>query len=152
MTTFKLSTALRVLTLALAVAAVSACAPRMASRGNLPTESQLEKIQVGKHTKSYVARLIGTPSAVSTFDDNVWYYIGRRTKKWGFLDERVVKQQIVAIYFDERGVIQHIQRYDENDMREIEMVERKTPTAGHELGVVEQILGNLGRFNRNAPR
>jgi outer membrane protein assembly factor BamE (lipoprotein component of BamABCDE complex) len=132
---------------ALTVATV-ACAPRTANRGNIPTVSQLEKLKVGKHSKEYVRGILGTPSTVSTFDKDVWYYIGRRTERWAFFEESVLEQQIVAVYFDPKGTIEHIQTYDKNDSREIEIVEGKTATSGHELGVIEQIIGNLGRFNR----
>ena len=129
-------------------AATAGCAPRFANRGNIPAPSQLEKLQVGKHSKEYVRTLLGTPSTVGTFDKEAWYYIGRRTEKWAFFDESVIKQQVVVIYFDPTGKVEHIQKYDENDGREIDLVEGKTPTTGRELGILEQIIGNLGRFNR----
>jgi hypothetical protein len=34
-----------------------------------------------------------------------------------------------------------------DDARQIEMVDRRTPTAGNELGFLRQIFGNLGRFD-----
>ena len=128
--------------------AAAGCAPRSANRGNIPTPSQLEKLQIGKHSKEYVRTLLGTPSTVGTFDKEVWYYIGRRTEKWAFFDESVIQQQVVVVYFDPTGKVEHIQRYDENDSREVDLVEGKTPTSGRELGILEQIMGNLGRFNR----
>jgi outer membrane protein assembly factor BamE (lipoprotein component of BamABCDE complex) len=131
----------------LAVATV-ACAPRTANRGNIPTISQLERLKVGKHSKEYVRGILGTPSTVGTFDKDVWYYIGRRTEKWAFFEEKIMEQQIVAVYFDPKGTIEHIQTYDKNDRREIAIIESKTATSGHKLGVIEQIIGNIGRFNR----
>ena len=125
-----------------------ACAPRSASRGNIPTVSHLEKLKVGKHSKEYVRGILGTPSTVGTFDKDVWYYIGRRIEQWAFLEEKILEQKIVAIYFDPKGTIEHIQTYDKNDRREISINEGKTATSGRELGVLEQIIGNLGRFNR----
>ena len=131
----------------LAVANV-ACAPRTANRGNIPTVSQLEKLKVGEHSKVYVRGILGTPSTFGTFDKDVWYYIGRRIEKWAFFDEKVLEQQIVVVYFDPKGTIEHIQTYDKSDSREVEIVEGKTATSGHKLSVIEQIIGNLGRFNR----
>jgi outer membrane protein assembly factor BamE (lipoprotein component of BamABCDE complex) len=96
----------------------------------------------------YVRGILGTPSTVGTFDKDVWYYIGRRIEKWAFLEEKILEQKIVAIYFDPKGTIEHIQTYDKNDRREISITEGKTATSGRELGVIEQIIGNLGRFNR----
>lgn len=135
-------------TVALAALAVgtAGCGARQANRGNLPTESQMAKIEVGKSTKSQVSNAIGTPSTVGTFDDQVWYYISRKTSKWGFLEEEVLDQQVLAMYFDEKGTLQHIERYTMDDSRNIELVSRETPTAGHSLGFFEQILGNFGRF------
>ena len=128
--------------------AATGCAPRSANRGHIPAPSQLEKLQVGKHSKEYVRTLLGTPSTVGTFDKEVWYYIGRRTEKLAFFKESVIQQQVVVVYFDPNGKVEHIQKYDENDSREVDLVDGKTPTSGRELGILEQIMGNLGRFNR----
>ena len=131
---------------ALVATGTAGCEARQSNRGNLPTDTQMSKVEVGKSTKSQVSSVIGTPSTVGTFDDQVWYYISRRTSKWGFLDETVLDQQVLAMYFDEKGTLQHIERYTMDDSRNIELVSRETPTAGHSLGFFEQILGNFGRF------
>ena len=137
-----------VLTTMLAAAvALSACAPRLTVRGNLPREAQLAKIVIGKQTREEVAAILGSPSAQGTFDDRIWYYISRKTKKIAFLDAQVVDQQIVAVYFTDKDIVQAIQRYDANDLRQIGMIERQTPTVGKELSILEQLIGNLGRFD-----
>ena len=128
----------------------AACAPRSANRGHIPPPSQLEKLEVGKHSKDYVRNVLGTPSTIGTFDKEVWYYIGRRVEQWAFLRESIIEQKVVAIYFDKQGKIEYIQNYSKQDGREVEMVGRETPTSGRELGIIEQIIGNLGRFNRPA--
>ena len=127
---------------------LAGCSPQTANRGNIPTVNQIQKLQVGKHSKEYVRSLLGTPSTRGTFDNDVWYYIGKRTKKWAFFEESIIQQQVVAVYFNPKGTIEYIQTYDENDRRDIDITEGKTPTTGHELGVIEQMIGNLGRFNR----
>ena len=40
-------------------------------------------------------------------------------------------------------------RYSKDDLREVGMVDRTTPTAGKDLSVLDQLIGNLGRFGRN---
>ena len=59
----------------------------------------------------------------------------------------VVAQDVVAIEFDDQGLVNRIDRHDLNGAREIDLVDRETPTAGNELTVLEQFLGNIGRFN-----
>jgi outer membrane protein assembly factor BamE (lipoprotein component of BamABCDE complex) len=125
---------------------VSACSPRVAVRGNLPRDEQLAKITLGKHNRDEVAGFLGTPSTLGTFDDKVWYYISRKTEKFAFLDEEVVDQQVIAIYFGDSDVVQAVHRYNKDDLRQVGMVERTTPTAGKDLSVLDQLIGNLGRF------
>ena len=134
--------------LVLAATALSACAPRVAVRGNLPRAEQLEKIVVGEQKREDVVEILGSPSTLGVFDDKIWYYISRKTEKLAFFDEKVVDQQVVAIYFDDQNTVQAIQQYNRDDLREIGMVERETPTSGNELSVIEQLLGNIGRFGR----
>jgi outer membrane protein assembly factor BamE (lipoprotein component of BamABCDE complex) len=126
--------------------ALSACAPRIAQRGNLPREDQLSKIVIGKQTRRDVAKILGTPSTQGVFDDKIWYYISRKTEKYAFFDPKVVDEQVVAIYFNDQNVVQAIYRYDKDDLRKVGMIDRVTPTAGKELSILEQLLGNLGRF------
>lgn len=128
---------------------VTACAPRVAIRGNLPRDEQLAKIQVGTQSRDEVAEILGTPSTLGTFDDKVWYYISRKTEKFAFFEEKVVDQKVIAIYFNESNTVEAIQLYDEDDLRQVEMVDRTTPTAGKDLSVLDQLIGNLGRFGRN---
>ena len=43
--------------------------------------------------------------------------------------------------------MQTIKYYDLGDAQNITMVARVTPTSGKELTVLEQILGNVGKFS-----
>ncbi len=131
-----------------AVLAISACAPRVAIRGNLPREEKVAKIAIGKQNRDEVAEILGTPSTVGTFDDKVWYYISRKTEKFAFLEEKIVDQQILAIYFGDKNIVQAIHRYNKDDLRQVGMIDRETPTVGKELSILDQLIGNLGRFGR----
>src|SRR5262245_41925422 len=92
----------------MAVFAVSACAPTVAKRGNMVSDEQLAQITAGVTTREEVAKNLGTPTQVSTFDDTIWYYIGQETEQVSFLDPDVVSQKIVAIQFTPEGVVSKI--------------------------------------------
>lgn len=129
----------------IALTALAACTPKTALRGNEPRIAQLEKLEIGVARKQTVIDTIGSPSVLGTFDSNVWYYMSNRVETWAFLEKEVVEQQVLALYFDEQGVLQHVQRYSEDDARAVAYSDRVTPTAGKELGFFEQIFGNFGR-------
>ena len=137
------------LPIALAAAIVLAlgtggCSARKAVRGNFLTDAQLSTVQVGTTNRQTVMRVLGPPSTEGTFDNQVWYYIGRQTEEWAFFEPDVLAQRVVAIYFNDKGVVEHIERYNRKDARQVDIVERETPTSGHKIGFFEQILGNLG--------
>ena len=132
--------------LAVAVGA-AACSPRIDQRGNKPDEDQVVQINPGVDDKNRVSELIGTPSTISTFDDRTWYYISKRTETTAFFDPEVMDQEVLAIHFDENGVVQNMRVYGQEDGRTIAYVDRTTPTEGNELTIIQQLLGNLGRFN-----
>ena len=124
-----------------------ACTARIDQRGNKPDEDQVVLINPGVDDKNRVAELIGTPSAISTFNDRTWYYISKRTETVAFFDPEVVDQEVLAISFDDNGVVDNMRIYGPEDGRTIAYVDRTTPTEGNELTLMQQLLGNLGRFN-----
>lgn len=128
-------------------AAVAACAPRIDQRGNKPDEDQVVQINPGVDDKQRVAELIGTPSTISTFDDRTWYYISKRTETLAFFDPDVTDQEILAVNFTEEGIVDSMRLYGQEDGRTIAYVDRVTPTEGHEITFIQQLFGNLGRFN-----
>ncbi|MBV9523458.1 MAG: outer membrane protein assembly factor BamE [Alphaproteobacteria bacterium] len=127
--------------------ALAACAPVVDQRGNLPDDTKLAQIQPGVTTKEAVSQLLGTPSSIATFSDKTWYYISRRTSQTAFFDPKILDQQVVVVAFDDGGVVRDVERRGLADARPIEPSARVTPSAGHELGILEQLVGNLGRFN-----
>ena len=129
------------------VMTATACTPRIDQRGNRPDEEQVVLINPGVDDKNRVAELIGTPSTISTFDDRTWYYISKRTETTAFFDPELVDQEVLAISFDEGGIVENMRVYGPEDGRTIAYVDRTTPTEGNELTFIQQLLGNLGRFN-----
>lgn len=125
--------------------ALSGCTPIVATRGNMPPESRLTQIQPGQTTREQVQYNLGSPTATGTMDPNTWYYIGRVTEQVAFFQADVTEQKIVRVRFDGQGVVSAVDRIDGAEARNIDPVERATPTAGRDLTFLEQVLGNLAR-------
>ncbi len=130
------------------VASIAACSPKLATRGNLPSDIKLTQVTVGVHKRDDVRSILGAPSTLGTFEDSVWYYIGQNTTQFAFFREKIIEQKVVVIVFSDQGVVEQLEVLDQAALREISLNERTTPTAGHSLGFIEQILGNIGRFNK----
>ena len=59
----------------------------------------------------------------------------------------IYQQHILQLTFNDAGRLTAIKNYDLKDGRDIDMVARVTPTAGKELTVLEQLMGNVGKFS-----
>ena len=136
--------------LALAASGLTACSPTVDQRGNLPEPDKLAEIRPGATTRDEVAKILGTPSSTAVFDNKTWYYISRRTKQVAFFNPDVVDQQVYIVNFDERGVVRAVDHRDLKDGQEIEPAPGATPAPGRELTFLEQVIGNVGRFNKSA--
>ncbi len=127
---------------------LSACAPNIVQRGNLPAPELLTKIQPGVQSRNQVADILGSPSSVATFGEEVWYYISSQTETVAFYEPEIIELLVEAITFDDAGKVKNIRTYGLEDAQEIEPVARTTPTGGREITILEQLIGNLGRFSK----
>jgi outer membrane protein assembly factor BamE (lipoprotein component of BamABCDE complex) len=132
---------------ALALLTLPACTPEISTHGYRFDEAALAQVEPGRTTQDGITQLLGSPSAVSTFNDRVWYYINQRTEHKSFYQDQVVEQKVITVTFDDRGVVHSIDHHGLGDARQVAFVDRETPTSGQELSMLQQFLGNIGRFN-----
>lgn len=128
--------------------ALSACSPKVDTRGYVSNVAFKERITIGQTSKDQVLEQFGSPSSQSTFGPETWYYITSHKETVAFLEPEVVKQEVAGIEFDAAGIAAAVKYFDETNSQELDLVKRTTPTEGHAMGFVEQVLGNIGRFNR----
>lgn len=133
--------------LAICALALGACAQKIDVRGHMPDDEDLARISSGVHTKDDVAQLLGTPSTVSAFRDSKWYYIGQKSTEFAFFAPEVLERKVVVVSFDAVGVVTDTKVLSLADSQEVDPVARETPTEGRELTFLQQMFGNLGRFN-----
>jgi outer membrane protein assembly factor BamE (lipoprotein component of BamABCDE complex) len=134
------------LALGLLLPALAACSEEVDVRGNLPDAKTIASIKPGQSTRAQVESTLGTPSSVATFDKETWYYIGGRVKTVSFFKPELLERRVIAVRFDKSGVVHDIHQLDAADGKSVALVERETPTKGKELTVLQQLIGNIGRF------
>ena len=128
-------------------AILGACTPTITQHGYVPDEDRIGSIRTELDDRESIRAKLGSPSTLTAFGDETWLYVSRRVEEFAFYTPKVLDQQVVAINFNDRGFVQDIRRLNLEDGRLIDPVTRETPTLGRELGVLEQLFGNLGRFN-----
>ena len=123
------------------------CAPRIDNHGNEVDLDNLVELEPGKTRKTRVSALLGAPSTVSDYGQDTWIYIGGKTKTVAFFRPEIVNRRVVYITFGADGVVNSIGKLSEADGKKIEFVSRQTPTAGQRITLLQQLIGNVGRFN-----
>jgi outer membrane protein assembly factor BamE (lipoprotein component of BamABCDE complex) len=139
----------KIMILSIIFAAISGCVKNVQVIGYSPEREKFDKLEAGKTNKDSVKAELGSPSAVSTYGIETWYYISTVQESVAFLKPEVTAQKVVAIEFDSDQIVQSVRRFDESDAQEIKISKEVTTSKGHDDGVIRQILGNVGRFNTN---
>ena len=120
-------------------------------RGNRVDAEQLKELVPGTSTRADVTALIGSPTARATFDDNTWLYVSEVTRPLIARTQGVLSQSVVVLSFNDQGVLQDVKRLDQDDSVPVSVVARSTPSPGTEASFLQQLLGNIGRFNAFGP-
>lgn len=129
----------------MAFAFLAACQPTVANRGNLVEDSSLAELKVGESDQAAVQSTLGPPTATGTFENNVWYYSGMRTKKTAFFDPKVSYVRTLVVKFDDNGVLQSIDEVDPKMAENISPSGGTTKTGGRDLTFMEQLIDNFSR-------
>jgi outer membrane protein assembly factor BamE (lipoprotein component of BamABCDE complex) len=134
--------------LALAAAAlIAACSPTFRTHGYAPSESELTQIEVRRDTRETVEAAFGRPGAAGLMTDGAWYYVQSRYRQSGARAPEEIERQVLAITFDRQGRVENIQRFGLEQGRVVVLSERVTESTVRSLGLIRQLLGNLGRFD-----
>jgi outer membrane protein assembly factor BamE (lipoprotein component of BamABCDE complex) len=125
--------------------ATAACTPITTLQGYQPIDAKPGDIKVGDDSKQTVRTKLGSPTTVSTFEPNIWYYMNQTTDQFGAYAPRTRVRQIVAIAFDKDSEkVTAVRSFDTKDGRVIAYNKRTTATMGEKLSPFDQLLSTLG--------
>lgn len=126
--------------------ATAACTPITTYSGFQAIEANPKDVKIGEDTKSTVRGRLGSPSATSTFDPNVWFYIDQVKETVAFRKPVTTRRDVTAIKFDKDSEqVVSVDQLSLKDGKVIAFNGRETPTRGRELTIIEQLIGSVGR-------
>jgi outer membrane protein assembly factor BamE (lipoprotein component of BamABCDE complex) len=126
----------------LASAVLSGCGEQF-QRGYILPPGALEQIPIGA-SQDQVLIVMGTPSTVATLNGEVFYYISQRAERTiAFMNDRIIDQRVIAIYFDKNRQVRRLANYGLKDGRIFDFISRTTPTSGQEINYVAPLFKAL---------
>lgn len=138
----------KISTIFVALLCLTGCIETIEEQGYATSFAELSQDMDKKiTTKQQVKERLGSPSTISTFGDETWFYIRSKTERVAFFEPEELAQDVLSISYDVEGNINGVEFYTLKDGRKIEFAKDVTPTEGNELTFGEQLIGNLGKFN-----
>ena len=109
-------------------------------------EKKQLKLKVNSSNKNDITKIIGPPSTKSSFDNDVFIYIERKTsssKLTKLGKKKLLTNNVLILEMDEKGILVSKKFYDKNSMKNIEFDENITSTDYTKRSFIYNFLSSL---------
>jgi len=127
--------------------ALTACSATFRDHGYIPPQKQLDGLMVGVDTRDTVRAAVGGPSTEGLLTESAWYYTQSRFRQSGMGAAEEVDRQVVAISFDDKGLVENIEHFGLDQGRVIVLSRRVTDSNVKGISFLRQLFGNFGRID-----
>ena len=92
-------------------------------------EKKQSTLIVNKSNKNDIIKILGNPSTISKFDNDIWIYIERKQtqseiKNLGKM--KIFKNDVLVLEIDRFGILKNKEFYNKDDMENIKIAEATT--------------------------
>ena len=109
-------------------------------------EKKQEKLFLKTTNKNDIVKLLGPPSTKSTFDNDIWIYIERKTttkKLFKLAREKVLVNNVLVLEIDNYGLLVKKEFYNLEDMNDLDFSKRETKIAYSKRSFVYDFLSSM---------
>ena len=109
-------------------------------------EKKQEKLILKTTNKNDIVKILGPPSTKSTFENDVWIYIERKTttkKLFKLAREKLLVNNVLVLEIDSYGLLVEKEFYNMKKMNDLDFSKRKTETAYSKRSFVYDFLSSM---------
>ena len=109
-------------------------------------EKKQEKLFLKRSNKNDIVQLLGPPSTKSTFDNDVWIYIERKTttkKLFKLAKKKILVNNVLVLEIDNYGLLAKKEFYNLKDMNDLDFSKRETEIAYSKRSFVYDFLSSM---------
>ena len=105
-----------------------------------------EKLIINKSNKNDIIKLLGSPSTKSTFDNDLWIYIERKTNNSSLRElgsKRIVVNNVLLLEINKKGLLEKKEFLDLTNMKKLKFTEKTTEHLYKKDSFVYDFLSSL---------
>ena len=105
-----------------------------------------EKLTVNLSNRNDILKLLGSPSTKSTFDNDLWIYIERKTDNATvikFSGEKIIVNNVLLLEINNMGLLEKKEFLDLTNMQELKFAEQTTENQYKKNTFVYDFLSSL---------
>lgn len=125
----------------------SGCTIKKQDHGYDFDAESLKSLKINSSSKESVRKNLGSPSAVSSFDKNIWYYIALQTKNIAILKPKINRYKVLELKF-KKDTLSEMVLYTNDKVRRLDPKNWESPVRGNNNNAFQDFLYNIGRFNK----
>ena len=109
-------------------------------------DKKQQKLKIYESNKNDTTKILGPPSTQSTFDNDVWIYIERKTtvsKVTSLGRKKVLVNNALILEFDNRGLLVKKDYFDKSQMNKLKMSKDQTVVLDKKRTFITNVLTSL---------
>jgi len=109
-------------------------------------EKKQEKLFLKTTNRNDIIKILGPPSTKSTFDNDVWIYIERKTttkKLFKLAKEKILVNNVLILEIDNHGLLAKKKFYDMEKMNDLDFSKRETTVKYTKKSFVYDFLSSM---------
>ena len=109
-------------------------------------EKKQEKLIINKSNKNDIKKILGNPSTISKFDNDIWIYIERKQtqselKNLGKM--KIYKNDVLVLEIDNYGILKKKEFFNKDDMKDIKIVKSTTETSFRRNSFIYDFMSSM---------
>ena len=109
-------------------------------------DKKQEKLLINETNKNDIIKLLGSPSTKSTFDNDLWIYIERKTDNSALIKfgkEKIIVNNVLLLEINNKGLLEKKEFFDLNNMQNIKFNKQTTDNQYKKNTFVYDFLSSL---------
>ena len=104
------------------------------------------KLKITETNKNDTRKILGPPSTESSFDNDIWIYIERKTTVSNIRSlgkKKLLVNNVLVLEFDQRGLLLKKDFYNKDQMNKIKIAQNETKVLNKKNSFIRNILVSL---------